>query len=536
MQKNNVLIIGSGAGAGMLAYKASALGAQVTVLEKGDWVDSNQNPEDELAEIQWERHRPWAEDDPTEVTRNGTLVSENSRVGQAFYLVGGGTVRYTATSWRLREKDFKKKSTYGSIPDSSLVDWPLSYDELEPFYTEAEKVIGISGLSGSDPSEPKRSFNHLMPPLREDRYQEILRGAAKKLGWHPFPIPVAIHSQASSDRGASECMQCGWCSGFPCRFLAKSSMSLVVYPQLAGSKHFTLKTNSYVTRIIYDKKHNKVRGAEYIDLKSGKTKSILADVVVIAASAIQSARLLLYSEIPDPSGLLGKNLMFHIEAKASATFENEKFHQAYYKKVGIHDFYYPQNSKDFINHRSLQSGSKAPPIALALSKKGFGKDFILDLKKNFLGTQELQAMCEDLPQEQNHISLSKTRKDPWGIPIPEIHHRYHEMDRTACASIFEKMKILFETAGAKNIEVPKAAPESIADRYTWHLMGTTRMGDNPSSSVLNKDCQFHNIKNLFVSDGSPFPSSGGLNPTLTIQALALRTASRILELSKKGEI
>jgi len=110
------------------------------------------------------------------------------------------------------------------------------------------------------------------------------------------------------------------------------------------------------------------------------------------------------------------------------------------------------------------------------------------------------------------------------------------MDRAACASIFEKMKILFEAAGANNIEVPKEAPKSIADRYTWHLMGTTRMGNNPSSSVLNRDCQFHNIKNLFVSDGSPFPSSGGLNPTLTIQALALRTASRILELSKMGEI
>ncbi len=525
----DVVIIGSGASAGPCAFKLAQSGLKVTVLEKGDFRDQELNPEDEFAEIHLERHRPSDSLDPT-VVISGEKISASTRVGQSFYLVGGGTVRYTATSWRLRAKDFLKKTSYGSVEGCSIEDWPITYEELEPYYTQAEKMVGISGLSGADPTEPFRSQNHLMPPLKEDNFQKLLVPAAKKLGLNPFPIPVAIHSEANAARNAEQCMQCGWCSGFPCRFSAKSSVDVVIYPLLKKTKGFTLKTHAYATKIV--SKGKKIEGVEYLNLKSSKKEFIKAKYVIVAASAIQSARLLLLSKIANSSGLVGKNLMFHIEAKASALFPTEQFHQAYYKKTGINDFYFPGKKDGFINHRSIQSGSKAPPISFSLSRKGFGAEFAKGLAKDFLHVQELQAMVEDLPQENNRITLSADKKDPWGLPVPEVYHTYHEQDRRAIMATLEQMKKLLEASGGINIETPKEAPRSIVDRYTWHLMGTARMGNDPTKSVVNKFCQSHDLENLFITDGSVFPTSGGLNPTLTMQALSLRTADRILELFK----
>lgn len=534
---SEIVIVGSGAGGGLAALKLANMGFQVTVLEKGMARDPEENPEDELAEINLERHRPSAELDPTLVYRNGELVSRNTRVGQSFYLVGGGTVRYTATSWRLRNDDFRKATKYGVPTDSSLVDWPITYEELEPFYTEAEYEIGISGKAGIDPTEPKRSKDVLLPPLKEDIFQVMLTKGAKKLGWNPFPIPVAIHSQSSDRTGAMECMQCGYCAGFPCRFDAKSSTSLVIYPRLAKNKKFKLVQDAYVSRVLLDSSKKKVKAVEYIDIKTKQTHIIECKILFLAASAIQTTRLLLNSSpegLSNSSGQLGKNLMFHLEAKASALFET-RFPQAYYKKVGIHDFYFPSKKDSFINHRSIQSGSKAPPIAFALGKSGFGKDYMEMIQKDFIRFQEIQAMVEDLPQEKNMVKLSKT-KDPWGIYSPEIHHQYHQQDKVALESCFSKMHDLLEIAGGKKIELPKKLQDDITGRYTWHLMGTARMGNDPSKSVLNKFCQSHDHKNLFIVDGSSFCSSGGLNPTLTIQALALRAAQFAGEELKKGSI
>ena len=531
----DVLIIGSGAGAAPAALKLSQSGLKVTVLEKGDWLNRQENPEDELAEIHLERHRPDSNVDPTIVISSGEKIADASRIGQSFYLVGGGTVRYTATSWRLRPEDFRKRTEYGEVIGANVVDWPISYDDLEPFYTEAEKVIGISGLSGADPTEPFRSQNHLMPPLAGDRYQEIVTAAARKLGWNPFPIPLAIHSQPSTERGASSCLQCGWCSGFPCRFHAKSSVDVTVFPLLMSAKPFQLRTRANVIGITLESNNRrKVRSVEYVDLRTKQTHSIQARVVIVAASAVQTSRLLMHSNLANSSGLLGKNLMFHIEARGSACFEEESFHQAFYKKVGIHDFYYPAKTDGFINHRSIQSGSKPLPISFALGADKHGKDFIENIAHTFIRTQTLQCMVEDLAQEKNCVRLS-SKQDPWGVPSPEVHHKYHDHDRQAAASALEKMKLLLEASGGTKIRMAEP-PRNITDAYTWHLMGTARMGKDPGSSVVNSDCRCHDLDNVFISDGSVFPTSGGLNPTLTIQALSFRVPNRIQSLMLEGKL
>lgn len=536
-----VLIVGSGASAGPIAFELARAGIDVMILEKGDWCENHPLNEDELAQTRLEMYRPSGELDPTLVYSKGELVSESSRIGQSFYLVGGGTVRYAGTSWRFRTQDFRKLSLYGAVPGSSLVDWPLSYEELEPYYTKAELEIGISGNVGEDPTEPQRSKNVLLPPLKGDSYQERLMKAARGLGWHPFRIPLALHSQSSKRTGANACMLCGWCSGYPCMYNAKSAVSLSLYPRALKTGKLQIKTRAYATRILVDAR-DRVTGVEYMDLDTNQSHVMQCRILVLAASAVQTARLLLQSTsgrfpngLANSSGMVGRNLMFHIEAKGSAVFDDD-FHQGYYKKVGIHDFYFPQSGDPFVNHRSIQSGSKPSPIAFASSLSGYGEGFMQALRKGFLHTQELQCMVEDLPQLGNRVTLSATRRDAWGMPAPEVHHAYHEMDRHALESAILRMRQLLEAAGGREISVPKTASTNITGRYTWHLMGTARMGHDPAESVLNSDGMAHDVANLWVVDGSAFPTSAGLNPTLTMQAFSFRAADRLKLAMKEGRV
>jgi choline dehydrogenase-like flavoprotein len=533
-----VVVVGSGASGGPIAFELARSGIDVVVLEKGDHTPIDALREDELAQLHLEMYRPSGEADPTVIRSNGKVVADSSRLGQSFYLVGGGTVRYSGTSWRLRPQDFRKLSTYGPVAGTTLSDWPIAYEDLEPYYTKAEKEIGVSGLAGDDPTEPFRSEDVLLPPLDGDRFQDRLMKAARKLGWHPFHIPIAIHSRASDYTGANACTQCGWCSGYPCLFRAKSSVDVVLFPR--ATKRLSVRTKAYATQVRTDAKGH-VTGVEYIDLATNQTKFIACKVLVLAASAIQTTRLLLLSEsgrfpkgLANSNGQLGRNLMFHIECKASATFD-DTFPQGLYKKVGIHDFYLANARDGFINHRSIQSGSKSSPIAFALSRPGYGAGFMANVQENFLRTQELQCMVEDLPQADNRVVLSGDRKDAWGIPAPEVHHVYHPMDRAAAASANLRIHELMAAAGGHDIKVP-GVHDNVSGRYSWHLMGTARMGTDKATSVVNKDCQTHDVPNLFIVDGSAFVTSGGLNPSLTMQALSFMAADRVKAALKEGRV
>lgn len=529
--ETDVCIVGSGAGGGVLAHALTRAGFSVVVLEKGRPPVRDATAEDELLQVTRNFHQPPLESDGTEVREDPAVPGKPTRVGQAFYLVGGGTVLYAGTSWRLRPKDLTKRSTYGEVAGASLVDWPVGYDELEPWYTMAEKEVGISGVSGEDPTEPPRSADHLLPPLKEDPFSLILSKAAKGLGLRPFHIPTAISSRPNPVNGTGQCQYCGWCSGYTCLFYAKNSMDITLLPKAQKTGRMQLITGASVSRIGLDGQ-GRARAVIYHDAAKDLEDHVEARVVCLAAGGVQTPRLLLLSRqeghpegLANASGLVGRHLMFHIEGRRNGLLPDTfPFEMA--KKLGIHDFYFPSKDEDWVNHCSIQSGSRRGPIRYAMSRPGWGEDWARMLRDDFGHLHQLQAMVEDLPLESNRVELDPDRRDARGDPLARIVHRYHEMDRRALTRTLERMGDLLEACGARLID-GTAAHTNVLGGYTYHLMGTCRMGDDPATSVVNRDGRCHQVPNLFVADSSVFPTSAGLNPTLTIQALAFRMADHI---------
>ncbi|MBI3893635.1 MAG: GMC family oxidoreductase [Candidatus Wallbacteria bacterium] len=534
----SVCIIGSGAAGGVLAWALARAGVDVVVLERGKPAKRDETAEDELLQVIRRSHQPPVERDGTVVVEpTARAEGEPTRVGQAYYLLGGGTILYAAASWRLRPDDLRKRSRYGTVPGSELVDWPLTYQDLEPWYTMAEKEIGVSGKSGADPTEPPRSFDHLMAPLDEDPFSARLAAAARKMGLRPFPIPTAISSRNDAYLGTNQCQYCGWCSGYTCLFYAKNSVDITVIPKALKTGRARVLTDSYATRIETDPR-GRASAVIYRETATGAEKRLAVGAVCLAAGGVQSPRLLLMSaskQFPDGlanrSGLVGRYLMFHIEGRRTAVFD-QAFDFVLTKKVGVHDWYFPAKTDAWINHCSIQSGSRRGPLRFALSREGWGEDYEAALARDFPRTQQLQAMVEDLPQLANRIELDSGRKDPEGYPLPRITHRYHEMDRLALVHSQERMGALLQAAGGKLVDTAEAHT-NITGAYTYHLMGTCRMGTDPKDSVVDRDCRFHDVPNLFVADSSFFPTSGGLNPTLTIQANAFRVADYIVKHRKE---
>jgi choline dehydrogenase-like flavoprotein len=531
-ESTDVCIVGSGAGGGVLAHALTRAGLRVVVLEKGRPARRDETAYDELLQVVRRFHQPPVEQDGTQVTEDPAAPGRATHFGQAFYLVGGGTVLYAATSWRLRPADLKKRSTYGPVSGAELVDWPIGYEDLEPWYTVAEREIGVSGRSGADPTEPPRSADHLLPPLKDDPFTVRLAAAARKLGLRPFPIPTAISSQNNSANGTYRCQYCGWCSGFTCLYYAKNSVDVTMLPRAEKTGRMKLITEASVSRIEVDAR-GRATGVVYRDRATGADRRVEAAVVCLAAGGVQSARLLLLSAskafpsgLANRSGLVGRHLMFHIEGRRTGLFP-EAFAFELAKKIGIHDHYFPGRDDGFVNHCSIQAGSRRGPIRFALSQPGWGDGFGARLRDQFPHVQQLQAMVEDLPQATNRVELDGDRKDPDGLPLPRIVHRYHEMDRSALVMTLERMGALLAACGARVLDEAKAHT-NVTGGFTYHLMGTCRMGTDPATSVVDSTCRTHDVPNLYVADSSFFPTSGGLNPTLTIQANAYRVADAIV--------
>src|SRR5581483_3611135 len=548
-EKTDVVIVGVGAAGGILAAELSKAGMKVIGLERGPRLKTADfDPHDELRYFQRQELRPDPKRQPVTWRPNAGVrakpLSSMSYGNQA----GGGTVHYGAVSWRLHEDDFRARSRtierYGAaaIPENlSLIDWPLSYGELEPYYDRAEYELGVSGkagnlqgnkIDGGNVFEAPRRRDYPLPPLRPDQSEIIFEEATRKLGYHPFSTPRAIISEPYNNRPG--CTYCGFCQAFGCHVGAKSSILVTKLPEADATGNFKLITGAMCYRVNSDNS-GKVTGVSYYG-PDRSDNTVEADLVIIAPFIYDNTRLMLLSKtdkfpngLANSSGHLGKHIMAHMMANVFVTFQDRyvnNFMGPSAQKHTIDDF----NSDNF-DHKDLGfirgaqisigtpnleggpiSATTIPPPAGVPRWGAAYRDF---LAQNYARHGAMVAQTENLPYPDQTIDLDPNVRDAWGLPVPRVTYDWRRPN--------EKARVAF--VQAKLVEIGRAmgglqvwpAPVSPAGAPGAHHEGGTRMGSSPGDSVVNKYGQTWDHPNLFLLGSSTFPTMGsGFNPTLTI--------------------
>jgi choline dehydrogenase-like flavoprotein len=537
------LIVGAGAAGGILAKELAGAGFRVIVLEQGPYLTEKDFKHDEFGTI----FQSALSNNPRKQPQM-FRANENEKATPKFTMiygrcVGGGTVHFTCNYWRFHEIDFNERSVLGTIPGTGFADWPFRYADLEPYYTKAEEELGISGLAGASPFDPPRSKPYPVPPLPVKSSGVLFERAAKKLGWHPFPAPMAIISQPY--RGRPGCSHCGFCELFGCEIGAKSSTLASVIPLAEATGRCEIRPNSYVRQVELGG-DGLARGVIYLDAERREHRQ-RAKAVVLAANGAETPRLLLMSKsnlfpngLANSSGLVGKYLMFTGFTQASGVFEHPLNE---YKSVQVtrilHDFYESDPKRGFYGGGGLDARFEFYPISFALTglpqdAPRWGRDFKATLSEYFNRTMSVCGHSTSLPVATNGISLDPEVKDDWGLPAARVTYTFHPDDVKFMQFLKARSVELLDAAGARktwqyNYEDPTSGP-------TAHLLGTCRMGSDPKFSVINPDHQTHDVPNLFICDGSSLVTSGRGQPTATIQALAYRAADRIISRAKRSEI
>lgn len=529
------VIVGSGSAGGILAKELSTAGFDVVVLEQGPYRRASDFKHDELSVVFRDELQGGGVANSGQTFRDDEAkVAIKPRRQPARYAqnVGGASVHFTANFWRFREIDFKERSALGAISGTNFADWPITYDELEPYYTKVDWEIGVSGAPG--PNDAPRSKPFPMPPMPVKSSGVLMERGAKKLGLTTQPEPLAILSKPHNGRPA--CISCGYCMFFGCEVNAKSSTLAAMIPLAEASGHCEIRPDSAVFKIETDKR-GRAREVLYLD-KDGKERAQKTRAVVLAANGAETPRLLLMSasaQHPDglanSSGFVGRNLMFNAHSAAQGVFA-EPLND--YKGVQvtriIHDFYESDEKRGFYGGGGLDARPlwSATPILHALEGMppdvpSWGAAFKDEMAHNFTRQMCIVGSTTSLAMDRNNITLDPSSVDKWGRPAIRVTYRDHPDDLKMAGFLQDQAMNIFDAAGATKTWRHPLQPTNGGE----HLLGTCRMGDDPASSVIDRDHRSHDVPNLFICDGSSFVTSGRGQPTMTIMALAFRAADRI---------
>lgn len=535
----DAVIVGSGAGGGVAAHELSRAGRHVVLLERGRNQQWSETRHDELRSqrttVLGNAFGPDDRDVRLVKLGDTTVFREvhasDGSFGNIAACVGGGTKSYGAMAWRYLPRDFRMRSTYGAPDGSSLEDWPIAYEDLEPYYERAEYAIGVSGQRGANTFEGPRRSDYPMPPLPLNKEAKKLQAAAKGLGWHPFPIPMAINSVTYDGRSA--CVMCPFCVGFACEVKAKGSTADTVIPKAIATGHCELRTECVATEILTDSK-GRATGVVYV--QRGVRTEQPAKLVVVSCSAMESARLLLNSRsklfpngLGNGNGFVGRNLQSHAYAGAYGYFEDESWDGLGPAAcIALCDFNHGNEgirggamlANEYIRLPYLFARTAHPPKSAA-----WGSEHKARQRKFYKRSIAVQGPVQEMPVFSNGVELDPRRKDPFGMPLVRVTGKRHEEDLRTARFIASRAETLLKAAGA--IETFLKLPGS-ATSFGQHQAGTCRMGSDPKISVTNSYCQLHQVDNVFVVDGSVHVTNGGFNPSLTIQAVAFRASEYIL--------
>jgi choline dehydrogenase-like flavoprotein len=541
----NAVIVGAGAGGGVVAKELAEAGLSVVLLERGGWVSFETHGHDELLNqrttVLGNSCGPDDRSPRVIVNASGkvtTVRPHEGGYGNNAACVGSGTVTYGAMAWRFLEKDFRMFSTYGALAGSTLDDWPISYDDLEPFYEKAEYEIGVAGDMSANPFSSPRRKPYPMPAFAYNREGRLLDAAGKRLGFHPFPIPMLRNSVPYGGRNA--CVHNRYCVGFPCPNNAKNGTQNTVIPRALATGLCELRTNSIVSEVVVDD-HGRARGVKYFDA-SDRAHYQTADLVVVAGAAIETARLLLNSKsklFRDGAGnrhdWVGRNLQSHAYAGARGLFDHD-----IYDDVGpgatiaISDFNH--GTPGLWGGGALCNEFTRPPYAFANARPPgsprWGQAHKDYQRQFFRRSVNLHGPVQEMPMFTARVQVDPTVKDHWGIPVARLSGGRHPHDLELGRFLAGKAELWLKAAGA--IRTWQSLP-GLGQSGGQHQAGTCRMGADPKTSVTNKHGQVHDIPNLFLADGSLHVTNGGFNPALTIMALGYWVADYIKAGAKTGK-
>ena len=541
----DICIIGSGAGASPVAYEMSRAGAKVCIIEKGGIYSEKDFSKDELAVVRRDIYTPNLKDEYHVIEENidGKWYKfPTYETGWSFWngnIFGGSSNFMSGFFYRLKPNDFKLASTYGNPKGANIVDWPISYDELEPYYAKVEEVIGVSGeVTPYEHMEPRSTKNFPYKALQEHPIVKLIDSSCAKLNYVPIKTPRAIVSESKGQR--NPCYYSNYCGSYTCSSGAKSSGRAALLQPALATGNITVISNAQAYKLNTNK-DKKITSVSYFTKEKNK-KEIKAKIFVVACQAIESSRLLLNSKdenfpngVANNSGNVGKNFLSTGGGFINGEFDEknmplkELMSTGFFVNRALKDWYFTKEFKGGMIELLFEHANpirRANTVANSMEGLAYGEKLQENLFKNFTKQRKLgmEIFTDWTPNDDAFISIDETYKDKYGIPVAVLRIGAHEQDMQAAEFLAEKGKKLFETMGAKNIT------QNLSPLPSQNLQaGGCRFGNDPKTSVLNKHCQAHEVQNLFVTDGSFMPTGGSVPYTFTIYANSFRVADYIKE-------
>ncbi|MCM3629721.1 gluconate 2-dehydrogenase subunit 3 family protein [Paenibacillus glycanilyticus] len=541
----DAVVIGAGAGGSVAAAVLAEAGMQVLVVERGSWLPYEQVGRDHLRNHRISKYGHNTGPDMEGNPRTIVLANGDERITRPIdgdyhnnaMTVGGGTRVYGAQAWRFHSEDFRMASRYGVPEGSSLADWPISYEELEPYYQRAEWEVGVSGDGNAHPGRGNRQKDYPMPAIPLTLEAQRLARAAGQLGWHAGAVPLLINSVERDGRQA--CGRCGQCVGFACPTNSKNGGQNTMLAKALATGNCDLICDTFVEYIDTDRgKH--ATGVRLVQESKGKAqrRQIRAGHVVVAAGAIESARLLLNSAsdsepggIGNRTGQVGRNLQGHVYTGAYGLFD-EVVQDGLGPGVSIASFSAEHSHEGIIGGGLLANEFTRLPLihwyrALSPNAARWGLKGKETMRDTFLRTSQIQGPIQEIPNAESRVLLSKSVKDRFGMPVASLSGGVHPESLRSAAVLGEQAEKWLWAAGAREVWQTKPGGGLSGGQ---HQAGTLRMGNDPATSVTDPYGRVHGYDNLWVSDGSVHVTNGGVNPVLTIMALAFRTADNLVKL------